>query len=461
MWTYADSIHFLSRLVDYERILPQPQQMDAGFDLAGFAQFLSRLGDPQSSFASIHIAGTKGKGSTAAILASVLSAAGYRTGLFTSPHINSYCERVQVNGEPIAQAEFAEILEALKSELEQKSKSLQPQVSFRTVFELLTALAFVYFARQKVDIAIVEVGLGGRLDSTNVVQPILSILTALGLDHTHLLGHTLSAIAREKAGIIKSKTPVVLAPQSEAARAEGLPVIQQACREKKAPLVISWEQLHIVQALQNLQGQQLVYRTSPSKRMPEGRVLHLTTSLLGNQQADNILTVLAALEIVSEQGFPCTDDAIITGVRQCRVPGRIELLGCNPYFILDGAHCPLSVAALLNTLDILFPTQPRTLLLGLLRDKMIDQILELLGSSRNVRRLIVFPAPSPRACPGETLRSYAASYCPDVQSADTAENAVDLALTFVSSQDVIAALGSLYNVAPIRRRYQEHRMINI
>jgi len=459
MWTYADSIRFLSQFVDYERLLLQPQQMDTRFDLSDFAEFLSRLGNPQTRFASIHIAGTKGKGSTAAILASVLSAAGYRTGLFASPHINSYCERVQVNGQPITEAEFAEILASLKSELAQKSVQQPP--SFRTVFELLTALAFIHFARQKVDIAVVEVGLGGRLDSTNVLQPIVSILTSLGLDHIHTLGHTLSAIAREKAGIIKSRTPVVLAPQSEAALADGLPIIEEVCHEKQATLINTWERVNVVQASQNLEGQQLVYRTCPPRRMPKGRVMHLTTPLLGDHQADNILTALAALEIVSEHGFPCADDAIIAGVRQCRLPGRVEVLGHNPYFVVDGAHCPISVTALLNTLDNLFPTQPRTLLLGILRDKMISQILQLLGSSRNVQRLIVFPAPSPRVCPLETLTAQATSCCPEVQSADTAEKAVDLALTIASRQEVIAALGSLYNVGPIRHHYQEHKAINI
>ena len=459
MWTYPDSIRFLSQFIDYERLLLQPQQMDTRFDLSDFAEFLSRLGNPQTRFASIHIAGTKGKGSTAAILASVLSAAGYRTGLFASPHINSYCERVQVNGQPITEAEFAEILASLKSELAQKSVQQPP--SFRTVFELLTALAFIHFAKQKVDIAVVEVGLGGRLDSTNVLQPIVSILTSLGLDHINTLGHTLSAIAREKAGIIKSRTPVVLAPQSEAALAEGLPIIEEVCHEKQAALINTWERVNVVQASQNLEGQQLVYRTCPPRRMPKGRVMHLTTPLLGDHQADNILTALAALEIVSEHGFPCADDAIIAGVRQCRLPGRVEVLGRNPYFIVDGAHCPISVTALLNTLDNLFPTQPRTLLLGILRDKMTNQILQLLGSSRNVQHLIVFPAPSPRACPLETLTAQATSCFPEVQSADTAEKAVDLALTIASRQEVIAALGSLYNVGPIRHHYQEHKAINI
>jgi dihydrofolate synthase/folylpolyglutamate synthase len=459
MWTYADSLRFLSQCIDYEQLLMHPQQMTAAFDLSDFAHFLSRLGNPQTRFPCVHIAGTKGKGSTAAIMSSILRAAGYRTGLFTSPHINSYCERIQVNGLPIPEARFAEIIALLKSALPQRLAQ-QPS-SFRTVFELLTALAFIYFAHQNVDIAVIETGLGGRLDSTNVVQPVASILTALGLDHTHILGSTLSAIAREKAGIIKPHTPVVLALQSEAARAECLPIIEEICREKHAALINSWERVEVARISHSLEGQHLVYRRYTGDKMAGSHGIHLTTPLLGIHQADNIQTALAALDVIAERGFPCSEDAVIAGVKQCTWPGRIELLGRNPYFIIDGAHCPISVSALFTTLDALFPSQPRTMLLGILRDKLVEQILHLLSLSHNMRRLIVFTAPSPRACPSETLAAQARAFCPEVLGTETPEKAVVLALSLASPEEVIAAFGSLYNIAPIQHRYHESKEINI
>jgi len=363
---YQASLQYLYNLTDYDKERIARYDPDT-LDLGRVRRILARMGNPQQRFRSIHIAGTKGKGSVAAMCASILQNAGFCTGLYTSPHLHTFRERIQINSQLLPQADLEALVQAHRPLFEQ-----EPQL---TTFEAITALAFVYFAQNTVDLAVIEVGLGGRLDATNVITPLVSVITSLSFDHTYLLGHTLADIAREKGGIIKPGRPTVCEPQAPAA----LAVIRQICHERESPLTLvgrdwTWQRKALAPDLSG-QSFDVLHNTVPSPL--DG---HYTTSLLGSHQISNAVAAIAALDVLQQNGVPLQPHHVRQGLAGARWPGRFEILRRDPPLVLDCAHNGDSVAKLVTTLSEAFGRDRRwTFILGVSKDKDVEAMLHALA----------------------------------------------------------------------------------
>jgi dihydrofolate synthase/folylpolyglutamate synthase len=335
---YHQALTYWYRRVNYEQSLPQPGDLK----LDRMRGLLDRLGNPHQRLRIVHVAGSKGKGSSAAMLATILNCAGYRTGLFTSPHLCDVSERMQVNGLPISRAELIQLL----ADVESAEKRLGVDCTF---FEIATALAFLHFVRRRVELAVLEVGLGGRFDSTNVCVPLVSLITSISLDHTRELGDRLASIAMEKAGIVKPGRPVI----SAAIGPEARPVIEAICRERAAPL----RQL----------DRDFSYAYAPGQVTP-GACRRPTVSirgqrvwpvmelrLLGEHQAANAAVVVACVEELNRLGLHIGDAAVARGLAEVDWPARLEVVGQRPMILLDCAHNVASAQALVDTLATAFP----------------------------------------------------------------------------------------------------------
>ncbi|TAK11470.1 MAG: bifunctional folylpolyglutamate synthase/dihydrofolate synthase [Anaerolineae bacterium] len=431
---YLQALDYLLSFIDYSRT-HQQNVAPENFSLERMANLLARLGDPHLSAPSIHIAGTKGKGSTAAFCAAALQAAGYKTGLYTSPDLGDFTERIQVNRQPIPKDEFAALVEALKPHAE----SL-PGV---TSYELQTALAFLHFARQGTTANVIEVGMGGRLDSTNVVQPVVSVITSISLDHTYVLGDTLAAIAGEKGGIIKPGTPVVSAPQSPEAAA----VLRSIAAERDTPLAEVGIDVAYQRQSNDLAGQHISvkFRDEPSET--------LAISLLGPHQAENAATAYAALRVADAAGLLVSREAIRIGFAGATWPGRFEVMQLHPPFILDGAHNAYSVQILVKTLREHFPGQPLALLFGASSDKDIaGMFAELLPETT---WLLPVQSAHPRATPPAELLKLAEGFDVKTETPASIPAAIDRALELAANGGVALATGSLYSLGEIRAAWQD------
>jgi len=428
--TYKQALGYLYSLTNYEiksRFAYAPQL----FDLARVERLLDALGNPHREFKSIHIAGTKGKGSTSAMLASILKTAGYRTGMYTSPHLHTFRERIQVDNGLISEADFASLSERLRPVAE-RDKEL-------TTFEVATALAFTYFAQVGVEMAVVEVGLGGRLDATNVLHPLVSIITTVGHDHMHILGNSLAEIAAEKAGIIKEGTPVVTAPQEHAA----LAVIERTCAKKNAPLYAVGRDWRWRATRRSLEGQEF---TATGKLRGRSITSHasykrLYMPLLGKHQLRNAAVVLATVEALRQQGIEVSDSAVRQGLRDVVWPARFEVLGHQPYVIIDCAHNTDSAKALAATLQQYFPDLQPWFVVAILNDKDIPAILrQLLPRARGA-----FFARShhPRATDPRQLQEAAAHFAIPTAVIEDVGHATRRALEQVGHDGLVVATGSL------------------
>ena len=326
---YPAAVRRAMGLADFERGTHSPGH--STFHLERISRLLDRLGNPHLAVPTIHVAGTKGKGSTAAMIASILSAAGHRVGLYTSPSLHAVTERVRVGMEPIEQEEFASLVDRMWPEVEWVDE--HGGYGSLMYFEFLTALAFQHFSETNADFQVIEVGLGGRLDATNVVHPAVSVITSISLDHTSVLGDTLPLIASEKAGIIKDGVPVVVAPQDEAA----LDTICPIAVERGSPMVdversLSWQPYH-----SDLNGQSFTVRGLRD-------TYKVSLPLIGEYQQENAATAIAAAETLMDAGHPLTKGDILDGLRNARWPGRFQVLrGDGPRVIVDGAHNPYSM----------------------------------------------------------------------------------------------------------------------
>ena len=326
---YPAAVCLAMGLADFERGTHTPGH--STFHLERISRLLERLGNPHLAVPTIHVAGTKGKGSTAAMIASILSAAGHRVGLYTSPSLHTVTERVRVGMEPIGQEDFAGLVERMWPEVEWVGEhgGYGPLM----YFEFLTTLAFQHFSEINADFQVIEVGLGGRLDATNVVHPAVSVITSISLDHTGVLGDTIPQIASEKAGIIKDGVPVVVAPQDEAA----LDTIRRIAVERGSPMVdversLSWQPYH-----SDLNGQSFTVRGLRD-------TYKVSLPLIGEYQQENAATAIAAAETLMDAGHPLTKGDILDGLRNARWPGRFQVLrGDGPRVIVDGAHNPYSM----------------------------------------------------------------------------------------------------------------------
>lgn len=438
--TYEQALQYLYSLTNYEIKSAYPYAPQF-FDLRRVQRLLDALGNPERKFKSVHIAGTKGKGSISAMLASILTTAGYRTGLYTSPHVHSFRERIQVGEAPIPEADFARLAAQLRP-IVQADKEL-------TTFEVATALAFAHFAQEKVELAVVEVGLGGRLDATNVILPVVSVISTIGHDHMHILGRTLAQIAGEKAGIIKAEVPVVSAPQPRAARE----VIERTSAQRHAPLHLVSQAWHWRGAHRSLECQQFSASRTTGHPAPYGAVFYddLCLPLLGKHQLRNATVVLETTEVLREAGIPVSEQALRHGLRRVTWPARFEIMGRNPYFIVDGAHNVDSARVLVRTLREYFPDARPWFVLGILSDKDVPTILhQLLPMAQGA----IFARPRhPRAADPRQLLREAAGYDVATEIVEDVSYAARQALDKVGPDGLVLATGSFTTAGAAREAW--------
>ena len=403
-------------------------------------ELLHALGDPQKQLRFIHVAGSNGKGSTCAMLASILKAAGYRTGLYTSPYIQSFCERIQIDGNPIPESDLAEITGRVRN----IADAMEDHPS---QFELVTAIAMEYYAASQCDIVVLEVGMGGALDSTNVIDaPEIAVITNIGLEHTEYLGSTLEAIAETKGGIIKHGCDCVVYPSEPAV----IKTISALCRERKVRMQIA-DTAAIISESDSISGQRFSFHAWQ----------HLQLPLLGEHQLKNAAVALTVVELLREHGWKLDDAAVYDGLKQTKWPARMEVLHTDPLFILDGGHNPQCAEALARGLDAYLSGQKVTFLLGVLADKDSDTMMDIVqpyGAS-----YICLTPNNPRALSAEALaeklRRRGENAC---VAADVSEG-IQLAL---DSARTVVAFGSLYLAGEIRtafplavKRFQRDRAL--
>jgi dihydrofolate synthase/folylpolyglutamate synthase len=372
---YASALEFLYDRINYERTSQIPYR-SAEFKLDRMRDLMRRLGEPQHRVPTVHVAGTKGKGSTSAMIAAVLQKAGYCTGLYTSPHLDRIEERFAIDGEPCSPLELVELAAAVAPHVRAMDDEAAAQgLRGPTFFEITTAMMFVHFARRPVAIAVLEVGLGGRLDSTNVCQPAVSVITSISLDHTSQLGNTLEAIAAEKAGILRPGIPAISGVVAPGPRE----VIEQIAAEQGALLRQRNRDFSAVALpandVQGLHGLRIAYQATATGR----RFDDLSLSLLGQHQVENAATAIAALEVLAEQGWNVPESALRAGLADTRCPARLEVVQHVPLLIVDTAHNTASIEALCRTVAPL-RQRPRILVFATSRDKdlagMVPPLLE-------------------------------------------------------------------------------------
>lgn len=395
--------------------------------LSRTAALLEKLGEPQKRLKFVHIAGTNGKGSCAAMTASVLRAAGYRTGLFTSPYLARFTERMQINGQEIGDEELAELVSAVKPLAEAMD-------DHPTEFELITAVAMLWFSRQRCDIVVLEAGLGGRLDATNIIDaPEAAVIMNIGLDHTKVLGDTVELIAAEKAGIIKPGCDCVLYQQQESVER----VIESKCAEQGARLHKADFRL-IHKEFDSLEGQVFSYR-GDAYAIP----------LLGANQLKNAAVVVELANVLRGRGWRITQEALEHGLYAVNWPARFEPVHEEPCFVVDGGHNPQCAAVVVENLENYFPDKKRVLLIGVLADKDYPELCRILNDAADAF-VCVTPNNSERALPAGDLAAELERYHKPVTVCSSIEEGVAAAMEAAGQDGVVCAVGSLYISGAVR-----------
>jgi dihydrofolate synthase/folylpolyglutamate synthase len=438
---YQETLDYLYRFVDYS-LTHASKLAQANFDLQRMHDFMAHLGHPERSYPIIHVAGTKGKGSVSALIANALSAAGLRTALYTSPHLHDYNERIQIDGRPIAHTELIELVDELRPDLDGAFSHL-------TTFEITTALALLYFARQGAQAVVLEVGLGGRLDATNIIDPKVSVITSLSLDHTLILGNTIEKIATEKAGIIKPGAPVVLAPQQEPARL----TVSEIAVGRQAPLIQVGRDILFEPLSHSLDGQSLRIWPAPGLDPSLSALPPVTVEipLLGAHQLENAAVAYGALSAWKAAGLPIDENSLRAGFASVHWPGRFEILRRNPPVVLDSAHNRHSARLLRQAVADYFPGYPVVLLFGASEDKDVSGILsELLP---HVQQAVLTRSFHPRAMPLEQLTALVQeSGTPAVAFSDVSE-ALPEALRLAGDRALVLVTGSIFICAGARETW--------
>ena len=479
---YISAIEFIEGFIDYEKQRDNIQYNTQNFHIENFRLFLEKLGNPQNAYKTIHVAGSKGKGSTAALLHSILTEGGVTCGLYSSPHLSSYCERVRINRNPVTEDFFAEAMEEVRECYQQYG--LDSENDYRTTFELLTAAAFVAFRNAGVKYAVIETGLGGRLDATNILQPALTLITKIGYDHQAILGETIEQIAAEKCGIIKQAIPVILSAQSKEDAIPVMKVVGRFCLEKKAPFQLAEHTLpikfrgmtgpHAIEKIINALNRegapvspeikqehffespgrsQLVILQSPTTEQR----MFLELPLLGEHQAENLQTAMAAMRQLRRDDIELNelfkdDPALIQqGIRNVNWPGRFEVIHENPAVILDGAHCETSFAALAKTLQEFSGNKSLNIIIGLMREKTATEVLQSLLAIFPNATIFSVALDSPRAKSVDELYDEMSAAFPGAKILKEESLQQALAKTTLDSNQTTVVCGSLYHLEPARR----------
>jgi dihydrofolate synthase/folylpolyglutamate synthase len=434
--SYAKALRFLASLSDYER-LRIVRYTTQNFDLDRMRNLLKKLGNPQDQFRSVHIAGTKGKGSTAAMTAAMLQASGYKVGLYTSPHLIDIRERICIDGEMVSQAEFARLTK-LAEPIIAKAKPTP------TYFDVLTAIAFKHFAEQKVDIAVIETGLGGRLDSTNVLKPEVTAITSISKDHMAQLGNTLPKIAEEKAGIFKPGVPAITVQQPPEVEA----VLRRAAEKVGAPFDITGKTIDFSYRFESsrlLGPHNRVCLTTPNSKFE-----HLAVPLLGEHQAVNCGLALSIIDRLKGRGFPVTDSSAMEGLAKTKLAGRMEMLSTMPRLVADGAHNAASIDAMMRGIGQHIPYDSMVVIFGCCADKDVPGMLERITSGAD--KVIFTKVNNIRtADPNELAARYVELYGKMAQVAHSLQDALDIAYRAVSREDLICVTGSFYLVGEVKK----------
>jgi len=396
---------------------------------------LELMGNPHKKLKFVHVAGTNGKGSTVSFISSILTQAGYKTGIFTSPYIERFTERIKIGNDDISTDDLARITGFVKEKVD---IMLQRGENHPTEFEIVTAIAFQYYFENNCDIVVLEVGLGGRFDSTNIIDtPLVSVITTIGYDHMDRLGNTLSEIAFEKAGIIKENGSVVAYHQAE----EVEKVFRDVCTEKNAKLkIVDFTTLKLLSY--SVDGQVFDFE--------DYRSLEIT--LLGEHQTRNAAVAVKTAELLREKGLSIPEQAIRDGLLKTRWPGRLEIMNKNPFFLIDGAHNVEGANALADALKKYFLGKRIFFILGVLKDKDFKSMIEAVAPLAHC--FITVTPNSDRALTADELSKILARYCNNVYVSDTIEAAIKTSLELASQDDVICAFGSLYYIGEVRKHFK-------
>jgi len=433
MLSYADALRSIFRRVDYERV-NHPPYGERVWRLDRVRELLAALGNPQQRYRTVHVAGTKGKGSTTAMIESILRADGYRTGMYTSPHLHTFRERIRVGGDLVSEEDLAALVQEVSPLL-----AVRPEL---TVFEIITALAMLHFAKCGVEHAVVEVGLGGRLDATNVLIPDVSVITSISLDHTKVLGNTIGAIAGEKAGIIKPGVPVVSAPQVS----EALSVIKERAGALGSELILCGRDWKWRFEGADLEGQSLTLCRPGHESAPEHADLRIP--LLGEHQLENATAAVAAVEALRARGVTISPQAIRRGLAEVRWPGRMEVLSRRPLVVLDGAHNPDSIQRLLEALHAYLTYERLLLVCGVGTTHVPATLLGILMAHADETYLV--RAHHAKATPLEELSQYAQELGYESHRAGDVADGLAQALDEACEGDLVLVAGSLFVVGEAR-----------
>lgn len=445
--TYEQALKYLFDRTDYERQQRLRYNVTT-FDLNRMYALLKGVGNPHNKTRCVHIAGTKGKGSTATMLAKMIEANGYRVGLYTSPHVTSLHERITVNSSMITKKAMVDLINRIQPVVEK----LAQKEDAPTFFEIMTALAFLYFADQKVDLAIIETGLGGRLDSTNVIKPELVGITSISLDHQNLLGATLDSIAKEKAGVMKEGVPVVTVPQDPAA----MRILKRCASTLKAPLSVTGRDIDFSYRFESSREH------GPHNRIclttPHSRFEHLRVPLPGEHQAINCGLALAMLDQLKQRGFKLDDSKAIAGLSHVSLIGRMEMICNDPRILVDAAHNAASIQALIQAIGQHIPYDSMIIIFGCNNDKDIRGMLTQLQFGAD--KVIFTRSNSPKAVYPQDLADIYTEICGKMcQTALSLREAVRIARSAVTREDLICITGSFYLVGQAKEQIGTHQYI--
>ncbi|HAF61333.1 MAG TPA: hypothetical protein DCK95_03290 [Anaerolineaceae bacterium] len=442
--TYDQALDFIYSKIDFS-FTKQQRYSEEVFNLERMFQFMQRLGNPQKAYKTIHVAGTKGKGSISAMISSILVSAGYCTGFYSSPHMLDYTERIQINGISITREDFLEVVNEIYQVIQ--------EIHGLTTFEITTAIAFQHFMKKKIDFGVIEVGLGGRLDATNIITPEISVIASISLDHTAILGDTVEAIAGEKAGIIKEGIPVVVSPQKSSV----MQVFKEKSQTVGAPLFQSADLLEYTTRTSQLEFQDFDISFPKffldKSTVDEKESIRIKIPLLGKHQMENAGTAFCALKILQEKGYSISNNNIKDGFQHVKWPGRFEILQQQPYVIIDAAHNYESSLRLIDTIHELFPQQKLTLIFGASEDK---DIAGMLRNFAQISKMIIFTKSiHPRAADPISMQKLITSPLCDTIIIEDIQKALEFALHESKDGDIILASGSIFIAAAIRKTWFE------
>jgi dihydrofolate synthase/folylpolyglutamate synthase len=439
--TYQQAEDYILSFTDYEK-LPGIAYTSANYDLRRMDKLLQPLGNPHLGTKTVHIAGTKGKGSTAAMISQVLISAGYKVGLFTSPHLHSLRERIKINANMISESDFAALITEIKPIVEYINK--QAAFGELTTFEILTAVVFSFLKRNTIDFQIIEVGLGGRLDATNVVRPDVCVITSISLDHTEILGDTVDKIAVEKAGIIKSGCVVISAPQVPAVAA----VIEEACDRQDAVLIQVGKDVTWRETGSNMYRQTLTVNSKT-------KTYDLTIPLLGDYQVENAATAVAAIEELASSGANISIQNVSDGLSQVSWPGRLQILSCEPLVIVDGAHNAYSMRKLVENVKRCFNYQNCLVIFGTSCDKDVSGMAKELKNLSH--RLVITSSSHPRAASVSSLAQTFNRLGIESLITGTVRESLAKTMASVKKNDLILVTGSLFVVGEAIAYFDEEK----